>query len=577
MKNIKKLITTLLCLFILCTSQTVITTFATTREYYIDNLNINAEILENGDVEVNETLEYRFSGDFNGVFRNLDSNGANGYKITEVSVSDEAGNTIAVTEGYNEENNTYEINESGGETQIKIFTKSSYETKKINIKYTIEGAAKKYENYSELYWNFYTVNNIDSVKEGTLKVSLKNAKFNEGSFYYELFGDGEIDSTHTENEVMINFKNLTSLIGIKAQFQKDYLSMVEETPMYTEYEGESEEYFDNYYNGYDDGYDDGSSNSNEVILVILAFLIGGGGIGGFFIINDSKFKDELDNYRAGYSFSNNEFCMEPPSDLPPALVNLLINEKCVSENMLNPTLFYLANKGYYKLEPKNTVIAKKGKQNTTEDLVFIRVKKSNNLESKHLEYVIEWFGKYEKDGQFSLQDIKKLVSSQDKAKEFIENLSEWKSIVLEEAEYKGFYTQIRNKKVLENTWYDEKLKWLSYKEYLKKVAATGIEDVDASIGDNIIYAHALEITDKDFKNLIDFITAEANKNNYGNLNSNHYWLYYNNYFYYTILFNDINGDAHNIASPPDTSSFDFGGISGGSDFSGGGGGDSGAF
>ena len=45
------------------------------------------------------------------------------------------------TEGYNEENNTYEINESGSETQIKIFTKSSYETKKINIKYTIEGAA----------------------------------------------------------------------------------------------------------------------------------------------------------------------------------------------------------------------------------------------------------------------------------------------------------------------------------------------------------------------------------------------------------------------------------------------------
>lgn len=139
MKNIKKLITTLLFLFILCTLQTTITTFATTREYYIDNLNINAEILENGDVEVNETLEYSFSGDFNGVFRNLDSNGATGYKITEVSISDEAGNTIVATEGYNEENNTYEINESGSETQIKIFTKSSYETKKINIKYTIEG------------------------------------------------------------------------------------------------------------------------------------------------------------------------------------------------------------------------------------------------------------------------------------------------------------------------------------------------------------------------------------------------------------------------------------------------------
>ena len=137
----KKLITTLLFLFILIIPQNI---FATSREYYIDNLDIEAKILQNGDVEVNEILQYRFSGQFNGIFRNLISYGSDGYIINDVSIIDESGNTIKATEGYNEENNTYEINDLGGETQIKLFTKSSDETKSINIKYTIKEAAKKY-------------------------------------------------------------------------------------------------------------------------------------------------------------------------------------------------------------------------------------------------------------------------------------------------------------------------------------------------------------------------------------------------------------------------------------------------
>ena len=41
----KKLITTLLFLFILIIPQNI---FATSREYYIDNLDIEAKILQNG-------------------------------------------------------------------------------------------------------------------------------------------------------------------------------------------------------------------------------------------------------------------------------------------------------------------------------------------------------------------------------------------------------------------------------------------------------------------------------------------------------------------------------------------------
>ena len=558
----KKLITTLLFLFILIIPQNI---FATSREYYIDNLDIEAKILQNGDVEVNEILQYRFSGQFNGIFRNLISYGSDGYIINDVSIIDESGNTIKATEGYNEENNTYEINDLGGETQIKLFTKSSDETKSINIKYTIKEAAKKYENFSELYWNFYTVENIDSVKSGTLKISLKNDNFNKDSFYYELFGDGKIDSNYTEDLVEVNFKDLTSLIGIKLQFQKDYLNMVDEIPI------DIDENNNGDYSSYEKC--DISENNNSSIFIILGILICGG-VGAWFI-NKSKFENELAKYREEYIFTNNEFLIDPPSDLPPALVNLLINEKYVNESMLNPTLFYLANKGYYKLEEKTIILDKKGKKTNKEDLVFTRVNLNTNLEFEHLDYVLKWFEKYESEGSFTLQEIKKVVKSENKAKEFVEKLSKWQKIVIQDAENRGFYTEIRNKKVLENSWYNEKLKWLNYKEYLKKIGNTHIVKIDDRIGDNLIYAYALEITNKEFKNLIDTIKIDTKMNNY-DLYSNNHWLY-DNYFYYTTLFNVINGTAHNAANPPNNSSSDFGGISSGGGFTGGGGGDSGAF
>lgn len=221
----KKLLTILTIIIILITSKSVL---ADNREYFIDNLNINAQILANGDVVVNEILQYRFDGEFNGIYRNLNLNGTDQYLINSVSIIDSSGNIIEATEGYNEENNTYEIKESSDSIQIKLFCKSSNESKNINLSYTIKGAAKKYTDYSQLYWNFYNVKNIDSVKEGILKITLKDTSFSTEVLSYDIYGDGDITAYNTENSIDINFKNLTTLIGIDLKFQKEYLSMAGE-------------------------------------------------------------------------------------------------------------------------------------------------------------------------------------------------------------------------------------------------------------------------------------------------------------------------------------------------------------
>jgi hypothetical protein len=555
----KKLFVILTMIFILIAPKSV---YADNKEYFVDKLNIEAQILNNGDVVVNEIIEYRFNGDFNGIYRNLNLDGTNAYLVNGISIIDNTGNTIELTEGYSDENNTYQINEDYNTTQIKIFSKSSNENKRFNLNYTIKGAAKKYTDYSKLYWNFYDVENIASVKEGTLKISLKDVNFDVNNLTYDIYGDGEITVSNTEKYIIINFKDLTTLIGINMNFQKDYLSMAEEIVI--------DDYDENHNLGDVDYYENKGNDKGFGILALVIFIGAGGGILAF-ALNKSKFKKELNEYRSKYIFSNEEFVMEPPSDIPPGLVNLLIDEKRVSNDMLISTLFYLANKGYYTIEEKNNKSKKKKK-----DLVFTRINYSKNPKYSHLQYILDWFEEYEANGSFSMKQIKNQVSSKRNANKFINNLEKWISKVKEDGEKIGFYIKIRNKNVLENSCYNEKKKWISYKNYLENIYKINNINENSLSDLTIIYALALEINENDLKEIVNLIIDRVSLN-MELFNHSHY-MYINDYFFYIAMFNSITNQAYDTVNPPsstiDNNSTDF---FSGNDFSGGGGGGSGAF
>ena len=550
----RRLVTILTVIIILIVPKSI---YGSSREYFIDKLNIEAEILNNGDVTVNEIIEYRFQGDFNGVYRNLELNGTEQYLINEISIIDGSGNVIEAKEGYNEENNTYEINENLDTTEIKIFTKSSDESKRIKLNYTIKGAAKRYADYSELYWNFYSVENIPYIKEGTLKIRLKDAYFDTSTLENNIYGDGDITENNTDDSINISFKNLTTLIGVDLKFQNDYLSMAEEL--------DGDNYYGNYIDESLEQYEYKDDNSKGYLLILGGLLLGG--VIGAFARRENKFNKEVKEYRENYVFIKEEFVMEPPSDLPPALVNLLINEKLVAKDMLNITLLYLASKGYYDIEEK---ISESKEYN--KDLVFTRTDYNEESGYTHLDYVLNWFKEYELNGSFSMQEIKKVVSSTNKAKKFINNLNNWMIKTKRDGENIGFYTKIRNRDVINNNWYNERNKWLAYKNYLKSIYSNGSIDNNSVNEMTIIYAHALEIDEKHLKWIINLATDKIKGNNdYFNDKS---FVYMNNYFLYSTLFNDISKDAHRIG---DSNNSSLNNSFSGSNFSGGGGGGSGAF
>ncbi|AKA68420.1 DUF2207 domain-containing protein [Clostridium scatologenes] len=547
------------------------------KDYTIDKLNTVAKITEKGDVEVQEEITYTFNGSFNGVYRNLFKNKTNGYVISRVSMKDKNDNVTSISPSNNSKNNTYEIIESDNNTQIKVFSKSNNEKKTLILNYTIQGAANRYKEFGELYWNFYKVENGKSIKDVNIDLSLKNLKFDLNKFKYWIYVDGgEFKTNYDNSSINIKGSNLTSNLGVKIYFQPEFLKIDEKI-----YKENNEENMKNSSEDIDLK-ESKKSNKEDFGFVLMGVIVALCASSIIFFHNRSKkkFKEALQKYRGNFKFFEGEILRTKPEDIPPVLVNLLYHEKYISNSTIPSTLFYLCKKGFYTLEKDKSLRLKASSENEEEDLCFSR---NNNIESLnyyHLKYFVEWMQDYEKDGLLTLRYIKEKVNSRGGALEFKKCYSEWKKIIKEEGERLNFYITIKGKQVLSNEAYNEKIKWDAYKKYILDYLSNYEEYTDEVDNEDIlIYASALEIDNTYLEKF-----HERLNDLYCNSRDSNYYYMYNDYSYYLMnlyLWDSIDDNIYINTKNNDNndSSGDggFGGFSGGGDFSGGGGGDSGAF
>lgn len=543
---------------------------AENKSYTIDKLNISAKITEKGDIEVVEEVTYNFHGSYNGVYRNLAKEGSTGHKIDQVYIKDKNNNLISLPSADDSTNNTYQIIDSNENTHIKVFSKSTDEIKTLVFRYTILDAAKKYSDFGQLNWRFYKVENNINVKEVTLNLSLKDSKFNLDKFKYWLYVDGgEFKTSYDANSITVTGNNLTSLLGIKINFQPDFLKL--DTSSIENMHSNSSNNLDNSNstnslekNGLNNSSVNNSDYSGAVIIsVLLAFILIS-----IYIRSTKKFKKALEEYRSKYVFFKGDTLDTAPSDLPPALVNYLYNEKDISNAAIPSTLFYLCKKSYYCFE----------KTDSGEDLRFIRITNANSPAYYHLKYFIDWFIQYEENGAFTLKSIQEKVSSRGEALGFKNQLFDWKSIVKEDAEGLNFYIDIEGKTVLSNVFYNERLKWLAYRKYLlSSFINNNHSTYSLDINEALIYASALEMEELHSEVFTKKSSSAFYNSEYEDSNDNSAFLM-NLYMWDTIddtiKHNSIDRSNNNFGGGSDGG---FGGFSGGGDSSGGGGGDSGAF
>ena len=119
------------------------------RSLVVDKYDIEANILENGDVQFFETITFQSDGAYNGVFYNLDYSGFG--KPTDVNAY------LETSEGrllMNQENSgkkgTYQLTDSGSKIQFKVYFPFSNSKLKVTFQYTIPRLVTNYLDTAEL-------------------------------------------------------------------------------------------------------------------------------------------------------------------------------------------------------------------------------------------------------------------------------------------------------------------------------------------------------------------------------------------------------------------------------------------
>lgn len=531
-----------------------ITANADEKSFSITDLNINCDINNNGDLLITQELIYDFKGDFNGVYVNLTDSPNTQYEIEDVSVKN-GSNFSSLIKNSNSSNNTYEIIKLDNKTQVKIFCKSYNEKKSFLLKYKIKNACKKYENYSELYWNFFNVTDNKTIDRASLTISLLNNLFDLNKLKYTLYVNGDFFAENDSKTVKVSGTDLSQKLGIKLQFQKEFLT----TPISTETEntGKSEDFNTNLPSKKEDS---NIAIGIGMLLLVISSLIG------YNLYSSEKskklFNEEFKNYRASFTFFNEDIITTPPSDLSPALVSLLYNDNLDDTSIVPATLFYLAKKGYYSISID---------QNTSEEsfkTIFVRNMNTEPSPYFHLRTLIEWFSIYEVDGKFDFNDLKRLVSDKKVASFFKTKHTCFINDIKLDASNLGFYTQIHNKEVLCNEAYNEKLKWIAYRRFLLSKDATSSAQ-NLQLNYEIIYRTVL---DADL-NIETKNNSQVKNENYDSYDQLLFYSYYTN----MNIFYDIHEDANKNSNFNGSDSNNFTGFSDSSGFSGGGGSDSGAF
>lgn len=465
--------------------------FLLKKDLKINRLDINAVILDNGDVEVTESFLYKFKGSYNGIFREYELSGCDDYLINTVTVTDSSNNEVEFKYGQSGAPNTFDINYNYGSTNLKIYMPSKNEKKKVTINYTIKGAVDKYNDCGFLYWNFYDVPKDSKVKAGTLKVSLNNAKFDEEAFFYKIYGDGKIENYNNENEIVVNFKKLSSLIGIKVNFQESFLN--------DEVESKGYNYKDSGYT-YTKTWDADSWFGSIAGVIIFIGMVAGF----MYLVSlyERAFENKLLKYRSNLKdrvpkLNVDSVCL-PPSDLEPAFVNLLYNDGDCSKNIVIDSLMYLVNKGYYRVLNDNSLAVKK-------DMILIYTGKDIRGEKPHLVFLLKWFNGYGNKQGINISDIHKRFEKMAYARKYISKKNEFERMVKKDALREGILCKIKGRAVISNEYCYEKEDWVEYRNsILKNIHA--IKHLSTSDVDKVlVYALSLGIKSNKYSSIISAV------------------------------------------------------------------------
>jgi uncharacterized membrane protein len=147
---------------------------AAAKDYSIDDVTIDAKVLRNGDVRVHEQRTLTFSGTFHYVYWDYDTKGSEGIRVRGAGgpsgpyaegPSSLVGSSMIVPD-------TYAVQEGLDTVRVQLDFELTDTDATFYVDYTAFGAAKRWKDTAELYWQFIGAGSAKPADRATITVHL---------------------------------------------------------------------------------------------------------------------------------------------------------------------------------------------------------------------------------------------------------------------------------------------------------------------------------------------------------------------------------------------------------------------
>ncbi|WP_042224702.1 DUF2207 domain-containing protein [Oceanobacillus manasiensis] len=359
-------------------------------DYSIEQSRIDAYLQDNGSVQVRESHTYSFDGEFNGITRSLIPKEETAIR----NVVAREGDAILEVE---QEVNNYRIYRSGSDEKITI-----------NISYMIENGIEKYTDVARFDWPFFDKSNESDYAqmdvyvyppeptEGVIAYGEDEAagteKVEEEGVVH--FAMGFVDSGHN-GDIRTTFDASlfpnTPLTADKAMREEILVGKEEQEQKQAAYE-KRQNFFTNI--------------SPYVIGALTVYLL--------LLIMYVVQKRNTIQREADRRFGNSYFVPKEEMSLPATIAYM--NGRLINEKTMTAALLDLVRKGFVKHDGKEQ---------------FTVIKRETD--HKHESILISWlFDKIGRNGEFTLQHLKKYTKDKKNHKAYQGDFQKWKQAVISE-------------------------------------------------------------------------------------------------------------------------------------------------
>ncbi|MCK5740203.1 DUF2207 domain-containing protein, partial [bacterium] len=140
------------------------------KKYWIDAVHVNARILPDGNLEIEETREYRFQGGFRWADYRLPLTDLG--TIQDFSIQD---GEMIYTENETENPGTFTKSIGSKEFYVKWFYTAKNESRRFTLRYRVTEAVKVYEDIAEFYFQFVGSNSPKKIGRVDIWLTLPQA------------------------------------------------------------------------------------------------------------------------------------------------------------------------------------------------------------------------------------------------------------------------------------------------------------------------------------------------------------------------------------------------------------------